>query len=711
MRKKIGKRVTYCILIGFLSLWVSIDAGLAQDAESEEDREKTSEPYRLEELTVRARHLEENIVISPGEMSINLEDYKKAGVPHTVIDILKDRAIIDFRGSSDLSYGSDDVYMRGFDTRQFTTAVDGLAIQKTGGYWGGHFVDYSIIPMEQIESIEILPGPHSALYEGKSFAGVINIKTKAPKKRETPEVGFKAYTSYGSLNTYDSSLTLQGGGGAMDYVLGIKEYHTDGYLKNSEYDLSTVSGRVAWMLPNDGYISVLGAYSDKTNEIPCENDPNGKYYDDSYPVVERDNVSGRWRDPAANAARKKKPYSLRFNWNQPTDLGEWSMGAYYAYEDQSYQSDISEEPLGVTSWSSWGAKIQNEFYLTDAHLITVGFDTANLSSRYTREIVRTYAGYIQDRWRILPRLVFQPGLRYEKISIWWNNTAVSGGGYANPDDPREYIPKGYDELMPKAFVTYELDDVAGFLRDTSVSVGISRVWTPRATCEVCTWGSGVEMDPTEGYGVDVIFERRVWRNIVVMVDFSRYIFDNYVMWADSSSDYFQNSPWGRRMVGLEDVTKDGVELEINGDIIDDLSVNISFAYVNWEYNGPEGGIAAMSANGLSNRAKYRINAGVTYNLTDRLQFHLDYKHQDKQVQDVVDIVDEDAGIFEVREVKIDSYGVMDFSAAYTFIDKWKRIEKPTLKLFCNNVLDADYVNVSGYPATERTFGAMLSLGF
>ncbi len=211
--------------------------------------------------------------------------------------------------------------------------------------------------------------------------------------------------------------------------------------------------------------------------------------------------------------------------------------------------------------------------------------------------------------------------------------------------------------------------------------------------------------------MDLIFQRRVWQDITVMLDFSHYEFDSYIVWADASSDYFQNSPWARRMVDLEDVSKDGIEMEINGDITEQLSMNVSFAYVDWQYNGPKGGIAEMSADALSNRAKYRINSGVIYKLTDRLQFHLDYKHQDKQERDVIDIIDEDAGLFDVRTVQIDAYGVMDFSASYLLFEKWKRVENPTLKVFVNNALDEDYVNASGYPATERTFGAALSMTF
>ena len=673
-----------------------------------EEAPNEPETIDLGGVTVQAERLKDNIELIPGEIIINLEDYKKAGVPHSILDILSDRAIIDFRGDTAMTPTNDDIQMRGFESREFTTALDGLAIQKLGGHWGGHFVDYSIIPMEQIESIEILPGPHSALYEGKSLGGAINIITKAPKRREQPEVDFKLTTSYASLNTMDNSLTVSGGAGAMDYILGIKDYHTDGYLKNTDYDLSTVSARMAWILPSDGYISLLGSYTDKARGIASENDPNGNFYDSDYPVVRRSDVSGRWRDPALDATRNKYPRSIRLNWKQPSRFGDWTLGSYYTYENQRFQTE--KGLLASTQWSSFGAKIQNDFYLMDKHLISVGFDTAKLGRNTSDDVVRTYAWFVQDNWQITPRLSFRPGLRYEQIAIWWNNSHVSGSGYAIPSITKDEIEKNYNQIMPKAFATYQLDGLRPFFRDTSVSLGVSSIWTPRAECEVCTWGSGVEMDPTEGYAIDLIIQRRLWKSIKVMVDVSHYAFDNYVISASSQTDYYQNSPWGRRKIGLEDVYKNGIEIEINGDITDKLSMNISAAYVDWRYDGPEGGIEEMSASRLKGNARYRINSGVTYDYTDRLQFHLDYKHQDREMHEVIDVIDEEAGLYDIREVYIDSYGVMDFSVAYQLPDKW-HITNPRVKAFVNNLLEKEYVNTSGYLAPDRTYGVSLSLAF
>jgi len=683
--------------------------------EENTNNEKTDETYQLGEVSVQAQKLRDNIKLTPGIIKIKLDDYKKAGTPHTIIDILNDRAIIDFRGQSDLTSECDDIQMRGFDTRQFTTSLDGLAIQKTGGYWGGHFVDYSIIPLDQIEAVEILPGPHSALYEGKSFGGVINIITKAPTFRKTPEAKYRLTSSYGSLSTYDNSLSMSGGSGVMDFNIALKDYDTDGYLKNSGSSLNSFSTKLAWLLPTDGYISILGTYSDKSNKYPCTNDPSTSFYDSSYPIVLNEDVSSRWRDPAMESGRNKYSHSFRMDLKQPSELGQWAIGAYYAYEDQRYirkQWGANMQP-NDTWWVSYGAKMQNDLQLTENHLLSFGCDFANLNRRYATEIVRTFAVFIQDKWQITPQILFTPGFRYEDITIWWSNYSTRGGAhYINPDYQMEDIPRQYDNLIPKAFITYDLNEIDPLLENTSVSLGLSRIWTPRANCEVCTWGSGIEQEPTKGYGIDLILQRRIFRNLDIMFDLSYYDFDYYVIFANGATDYYRNSPWSRRMVTLEGVKKSGIEFEVNGDITDNLSVNFSFAFLDWKYTGSKAGsIQDMSANVLSDRAKYRINAGMTYNINENFQFHLDYKHQDKQVKEITDIIDEEAGIFDIRQVQIDSYGVMDISFTYTLLNKWKRIEKPSFKIYCNNLLDAEYVNTSGYPATERTYGISFSTNF
>lgn len=448
--------------------------------------------HLIHEIRVEAKKIEEDVLISPDSISLDLDKYRSTGSPQNILDVLKQQPIIDFRQATDLSpsENEDGVYMRGFDTRMFVTALDGLPIQKIGGYWGGHYLDFSLIPLEQIESIKIIPGPHSALYPGKAIGGVLDLETKAPQKSETykPDMAFE--TSYKTYTTENQLLRLDGGLGFFDYNLSYRHYQTNGYLRNSEADKDTVSGRFGYIFPSKGYVSLMASYTDEEYEVPVINDPKRPDYDSSYPTVEEQFAS---YTTANDPKREKEPYLIRLDAKQPTSFGTWKLGLYRKYENQTYYFDSGHLPRRASSsasadtdWLTWAGKIQNEFDLFDHHL-TVGFDMAKLymeDDHRDKERERTFAGFIQDEWQITPRLTLRTGLRYDEITIWWNNENVRTGKpcIASIDD--DDIERQYVQFVPKSFLTYELDDIADVLRDTSVSLGVSRIWTPREFCSV-----------------------------------------------------------------------------------------------------------------------------------------------------------------------------------------------------------------------------------
>ncbi|MDY6906520.1 MAG: TonB-dependent receptor [Thermodesulfobacteriota bacterium] len=697
----------FAVVVIGLSLVLLMLPGAALSEQSGDDESV----YHAGEVQITAEGQDRAITHAPSVTEIDLEKYETPGVPVTITDVLKDQAIIDFRGESDLVPEEDGIEMRGFDSRQFVVAIDGLAVQKTGGYWGGHFVDYSLIPMSQIETIEILPGPHSALYSGRSLGGVLNVKTKKPECHEKAEASTRMSASYGSYNTHKESVYSEGGVGRFDTSVSYEHYHTDGYLRNTDANIDTVAGRLAYVMPSDGYVSLFGTYTDKEVGKPVANDPARADYDPDYPVVESGTASGRWRDPIRQPERYKEPYSFRFGMKQPSAIGNWSAGAYYTYENQTFSFKDVDEPQAVTCYTSWGGKVQNDIQLSDAHLLTVGFDTAQLSSRHTVKIVETYAGFIQDKWAMTPRLTLKTGLRYENINIWWNNLSrFRAGMYVNPAHPYEYVKKDYDELAPKSFLTYELDDLAKFLRDTSVSVGVSRIWTPRSFCEVCSWGGGMEVDPIHGMGYDLVLARRLVKDIQLNLDISHYEIKDYVVSADSSSDYYQESPWGpngwgRRKVALEKVHKDGVELNLNGHLMDNLDFYISAAYNEWSYEGPHnGGPEEVADDALSDRAKYRANAGIGYSPLKHTKILLDYQYQDDQKKTIVDVIDEAAGLWDIREFTMDSYHLFDLAVRQTLFEKWGACRNGVVSVYTNNLFDETYETSRGYPATDRTYG-------
>ena len=75
------------------------------------------------------------------------------------------------------------IRMRGFDDGHTLILVDGL--RRTGAYGSS---DLSGIMLEDVERIEIVRGPMSALYGADALAGVVNIITKKAVKEDSASV-------------------------------------------------------------------------------------------------------------------------------------------------------------------------------------------------------------------------------------------------------------------------------------------------------------------------------------------------------------------------------------------------------------------------------------------------------------------------------------------------------------------------------------------
>jgi outer membrane cobalamin receptor len=680
---------------------------------------------KLEDVKVTATKGQNGVVIMPHATTIDIDDYKMAGTPQNITDVLKDNAIIDFRGESNLVPSNDTIFMRGFDTRRFVTAIDGLTIEKSGNGYGNYGVDYAILSLGQIQSIEIMPGPHSALYPGQSIGGVINLVMKTPDKATTlkPDVNIK--TSYQSYNTQNHSAGVEGGGGGLVYGLCAEGYHTDGYLRHNETDIRTYSGRLGYILPSDGYISLSTSFTDQDREMAVDNDPDTTDYDPGDPVVTVSAYS-EWQDPVMN----KESQSFRLKYEQPSSTGTWYLGAYYNEEESeryfSNYIDATDPSLGISRsrswdviWSQLGAKLQNEITISENHVTTIGFDEVlayNESSTLTRhKRLDRKAGYIQHKWRLMPRAKLTLGARYEDVDTWiCNLSSRTASGYYNSAVQKDYIDRHFSGFAPKSFFTYELDDVAEILRETSLSVGVSRIWhAPTSGMDMHSNGQpGFYLDEEHGIGYDFIVTRRLWRDVNFKINYAFYEIEDYIAWNHS---FAQNIPsrtnsvpsgleYSDSKINLEKVQRHGVEVEINGSLNDDLTFYANYAFQDFDNKGDE--LAGKTE--LDDRAQHRVNAGLRYRMAEDTIMLVDYTHQSKQVAYNANEVAPDE--WEFYAVPLDAYHVFDFAIEHMLFKQYGYMTDAVLKIYCNNIFHEEYMNVSGYPMTDQTFGIALRFG-
>ena len=664
-------------------------------------------------MVVTAEETSPEVKLTPTKTAIDLEAFESIDITQNVGDYLKNLILFDFRGETDLVPGSDSFNMRSFGSNRFVVAIDGLNLRKTGGRKGSHIVDFAYLPPFLIEKLEVLPGPHWALYPSKAIGGVVDIITRAPKLHDRPMPDLKLSGSYKSYNTQNYNAQVRGSAGQVAYDLGYQYYGTDGYLRNSEAEINTVVGRLGYVIPSGGHLALTGTYSDNRRNTPVNNDPAdpGTGFDDAYPKVSGSafNMSDRptWDGDA---------FSFRGDYQQPLAMGQLSTEVYYSeeYKDRAYLVN-GELTSMYTRWYNQGAKIQDKFQLAENHLTTFELDGEQCfdggRDDDSKELRITVLGAgLQHQWKITPHLTLTLGLRYETVGIRVQNFTATGHYITGRGD---WIERDFSALLPKSFLTYNLDGWGPALRDTSVSLGVSRIWrAPDYHGQYNPQGrpAGAWLDPEDGVGVDAIFARRLFNNVQMKLSYFYYSLNDYIVSNSSFAQYWPTA--GNRVepgqeyrdyqINLERMVRQGVELELSGNLTDDLSFYLGYAYQTMESKGDEpAGVAAAS-----NEPENRIKAGLRYKLFKGTTIMLDYRYEDEQVNEYSEEVAEDEYI--IRQVAMDSYHLFDIGVRQQLFEKWGFAHNGFLRLFINNLGNTSYEDSRGYPSTDRTFGLALS---
>jgi iron complex outermembrane recepter protein len=163
----------------------------------------SSPPPRLEEVVVTARKRDENLQNVPDAVTaFTAETIENAGIRH-IADFLALTPNLNFEDGSAYYSGFLNLSMRGIGNGQdgwpsVAYLVDGVPADSTDSINSGS--------LEDIERIEVLRGPQSALYGSGAIAGAINVVTQRP----TNEFQFKGRVSSGNGNDEQMGATVSG---------------------------------------------------------------------------------------------------------------------------------------------------------------------------------------------------------------------------------------------------------------------------------------------------------------------------------------------------------------------------------------------------------------------------------------------------------------------------------------------------------------------
>ncbi|KIL99432.1 TonB-dependent receptor [Paramagnetospirillum magnetotacticum MS-1] len=192
----------------------------------------------LAPVTVTATKTEKPVSEAPATVSVVTDKQIEHNNVRRIDEALTSTMGVYVKGLGDgqTSNFSNQVTMRGVPSYSRTgVMIDGVSM--TDGFSQG--ANMSVVPIDNIQQIEVVPGPFSSLYGGSAMGGVVNIITKAPTKREViGRLGYGSNDHHLESGTYRDLWTL--GGAKLGIVANLDHEASGGYV--NEYVNKSAAG-------------------------------------------------------------------------------------------------------------------------------------------------------------------------------------------------------------------------------------------------------------------------------------------------------------------------------------------------------------------------------------------------------------------------------------------------------------------------------------
>ncbi|NWG03529.1 MAG: TonB-dependent receptor [Syntrophaceae bacterium] len=242
----------FVLLITLFMLLISIPLSLPA-----QEKEVTLEPV----VVTAIRDVQEIRKVPANVTMITREEIERSNAK-TAVDLLRSEVgvtVRDFTGNGKTA----SVDIRGFgETGPLNTLVlvDGRRVNEID--LSG--VDWTQIPVEQIERIEILRGSGSVLYGDNAVGGVINIITRKPEK----PLSFRTEVTRGSYLYHKESGSVSGKWGPLSAIFYGGYSSSEGYRENGFLRYKDVGGKIFYDLSDAVQFSFTGNFHRDDSGFP-----------------------------------------------------------------------------------------------------------------------------------------------------------------------------------------------------------------------------------------------------------------------------------------------------------------------------------------------------------------------------------------------------------------------------------------------------------
>lgn len=378
---------------------------------------------------------------------ITRERIEKRGFT-TVLEVLRSVPGVDVvRSGSDGSVTS--VFLRGSNSTHALVLVDGARVNSP--FFSGY--DFSALTTENVERIEIVRGPFSALYGSDALGGVIQIFTRPVGERLAGRFTLEA----GDQGQRNGSGFLSVGSARFGAAASYRNARVEGERKNSDWREQNGSLRLEGRFGESWRVALEGAVLDGELGVPgpvgAETPQNRSTFREeriALPVSFRPaenhdaglliaHVSSRptFDSPSFSSATDARTFQARAS--DTWKLGENRLTVFASWE--RWQVD-NESNFGVNLEDDrstlWGAGLQDTLQFADSWTVTVG-------ARYDQH------SEFGSAWS--PRAT----LSWLSRNSAWKLRASAGTAFRAPSIGELYFPfSGNRDLEPERSTAYEL---------------------------------------------------------------------------------------------------------------------------------------------------------------------------------------------------------------------------------------------------------------
>jgi iron complex outermembrane receptor protein len=378
----------------------------------------------LEKIVVTPYRYDESLANTPASVSvIDSAEISESGVSTTVglLSELPGVVVRDWTGNGSKAT----VDIRGFGEQaglNVLVLINGRRVNEID--LSG--TDWTQIPLDQIERIEVLRGGFgSVLYGDNAVGGVVNIITKrGGSKPLSVELG----AEYGSYDMNKESVNLGGTLEKFNYYLSYGREGTHGYRNNTYLNGTDFSSRFDYKIDSTGTLLRFSqAYNKSNYGLPgALSSADLSRFNRRYSAYGDDHA-------------KDVDYNFVLGFDQETgDLGKFSFDTSYRKREtftnfiganggynpivKSYIHTLGFNPKYVIDQSLFDlgnkAIIGLDFYRYDLQSDTYDLSMAKQSGNYVRKNSRAF--YLQDELSLSNNLTFAGGWRYEDIGYDFN---------------------------------------------------------------------------------------------------------------------------------------------------------------------------------------------------------------------------------------------------------------------------------------------------